>query len=163
MGQPCWLSFWPIRLTNQNDDSYSLIGLTNQIDHIRLTDQNGQSEDCELRMRYTCHWHLWNIAAVARMSSYTDDDPRATIKLLWKVDFMCWPLLWLQVDFMRGAAVSRGGKAIIALPSRTSKGRPRIVPFLQEVRVPLTLHPWWYGSAGTERSLIYVICMIWMI
>lgn len=36
-----------------------------------------------------------------------------------------------QMDFMRGAALSRGGKPIIALPSRTSKGKPRIVPFLQ--------------------------------
>ncbi|CAN5486525.1 acetyl-CoA hydrolase/transferase C-terminal domain-containing protein [soil metagenome] len=31
-----------------------------------------------------------------------------------------------QVDFMRGAALSRGGKPIIALPSRTSKGVSRI-------------------------------------
>jgi acyl-CoA hydrolase len=33
-----------------------------------------------------------------------------------------------QMDFMRGAALSEGGKAIIALPSRTSRGEPRIVP-----------------------------------
>eukprot|EP00904_Undaria_pinnatifida_P005165 jgi/Undpi1/1779/HiC_scaffold_12.g05166.m1 len=37
-----------------------------------------------------------------------------------------------QVDFMRGAAVSRGGKAIIAMPSRTSKGAPRIVTYIRE-------------------------------
>lgn len=37
-----------------------------------------------------------------------------------------------QMDFMRGAALSKGGKPIIALPSRTSKGKPRIVPFLQQ-------------------------------
>jgi 4-hydroxybutyrate CoA-transferase len=38
-----------------------------------------------------------------------------------------------QMDFMRGAALSRGGKPIIALPS-TAKGRTisRIVPFLRE-------------------------------
>lgn len=36
-----------------------------------------------------------------------------------------------QMDFMRGAALSEGGKAVIALPSRTSKGRPRIVPCIQ--------------------------------
>ena len=35
---------------------------------------------------------------------------------------------------MRGAAVSRGGKAIIAMPSRTSKGAPRIVTYIREVR-----------------------------
>lgn len=32
-----------------------------------------------------------------------------------------------QVDFIRGAALSEGGKAIIALTSRTKNGRPRIV------------------------------------
>jgi len=37
-----------------------------------------------------------------------------------------------QMDFMRGAALSEGGKPIIALPSRTAKGIPRIVPFLKE-------------------------------
>ncbi len=35
-----------------------------------------------------------------------------------------------QMDFMRGAALSNGGKPIIAIPSRTSKGVPRIVPAL---------------------------------
>ncbi len=37
-----------------------------------------------------------------------------------------------QMDFMRGAAISEGGKPIIALNSRTAKGIPRIVPFLKE-------------------------------
>ncbi len=32
-----------------------------------------------------------------------------------------------QMDFIRGATLSQGGKAIIALPSTTSKGRSRIV------------------------------------
>jgi acyl-CoA hydrolase len=36
-----------------------------------------------------------------------------------------------QMDFMRGAALSEGGKPIIALPSRTGKNVPRIVPFLK--------------------------------
>lgn len=36
-----------------------------------------------------------------------------------------------QMDFMRGAALSEGGKPIIALSSRTSKGVNRIVPFLK--------------------------------
>lgn len=36
-----------------------------------------------------------------------------------------------QIDFMRGAALSPGGRPIIALPSRTSKGRPRIASVLQ--------------------------------
>lgn len=35
-----------------------------------------------------------------------------------------------QMDFMRGAALSDGGKPIIALTSRTAKGIPRIVPLL---------------------------------
>jgi len=36
-----------------------------------------------------------------------------------------------QMDFMRGASLSEGGKPIIALPSVTSKGASRIVPFLK--------------------------------
>ncbi len=35
-----------------------------------------------------------------------------------------------QMDFIRGASLSEGGKAIIALPSTTNKGITRIVPFL---------------------------------
>ncbi|WP_415063197.1 acetyl-CoA hydrolase/transferase family protein [Bdellovibrio sp.] len=37
-----------------------------------------------------------------------------------------------QMDFMRGAALSKGGKPIIALPSTTSKGQSKITPFLKE-------------------------------
>jgi acyl-CoA hydrolase len=37
-----------------------------------------------------------------------------------------------QMDFMRGAALSEGGKPIIAITSRTNKGTSRIVPFLQK-------------------------------
>lgn len=37
-----------------------------------------------------------------------------------------------QMDFVRGASLSEGGKAIIALPSITKSGASRIVPFLKE-------------------------------
>ena len=37
-----------------------------------------------------------------------------------------------QMDFIRGASLSEGGKAMIALPSVTRKGASRIVPFLKE-------------------------------
>lgn len=37
-----------------------------------------------------------------------------------------------QMDFIRGASLSEGGLPIIALPSVTSKGASRIVPFLKE-------------------------------
>jgi acyl-CoA hydrolase len=37
-----------------------------------------------------------------------------------------------QMDFIRGAALSPGGKAIIALPSITKKGESRIVPYLKQ-------------------------------
>lgn len=37
-----------------------------------------------------------------------------------------------QMDFIRGASLSEGGKPIIALPSTTRKGISRIVPFLKE-------------------------------
>lgn len=36
-----------------------------------------------------------------------------------------------QLDFIRGAALSKGGKSIIALPSRTRKGVSKIVPILE--------------------------------
>ncbi|WP_348822697.1 acetyl-CoA hydrolase/transferase family protein [Flavobacterium aestuarii] len=37
-----------------------------------------------------------------------------------------------QMDFIRGASLSDGGKAIIALPSMTKNGQSRIVPFLKQ-------------------------------
>ncbi len=37
-----------------------------------------------------------------------------------------------QMDFIRGASLSEGGKAIIAMPSTTKKGISRIVPFLNQ-------------------------------
>ena len=37
-----------------------------------------------------------------------------------------------QMDFIRGASLSDGGKPIIALSSQTYKGISRIVPFLKE-------------------------------
>lgn len=36
-----------------------------------------------------------------------------------------------QMDFLRGAALSEGGKPIIAIPSQTTKGESKIVPFLK--------------------------------
>lgn len=36
-----------------------------------------------------------------------------------------------QMDFIRGASLSEGGKPIIALPSTTSKGKSKIVPHLK--------------------------------
>ena len=37
-----------------------------------------------------------------------------------------------QMDFIRGASLSEGGKALIAMPSVTNKGFLKIVPFLKE-------------------------------
>jgi acyl-CoA hydrolase len=37
-----------------------------------------------------------------------------------------------QIDFMRGAALSENGKPIIAMPSTTSNGDSKIVPFLKQ-------------------------------
>ena len=37
-----------------------------------------------------------------------------------------------QMDFIRGASLSEDGKPIIAMPSTTSRGASRIVPFLKE-------------------------------
>jgi acyl-CoA hydrolase len=36
-----------------------------------------------------------------------------------------------QMDFIRGAALSEGGKPIIALPSTTTKGESRVVSYLK--------------------------------
>src|SRR5450755_4699807 len=36
-----------------------------------------------------------------------------------------------QMDFMRGASLSEGGKPIIAIPSTTVQGESKIVPFLK--------------------------------
>jgi len=37
-----------------------------------------------------------------------------------------------QMDFIRGASLSEGGKPIIALPSQTARGVSKIVPFLKQ-------------------------------
>ncbi len=37
-----------------------------------------------------------------------------------------------QMDFIRGASLSEGGKPIIALPSTTNKGESKIVPWLKQ-------------------------------
>ena len=37
-----------------------------------------------------------------------------------------------QMDFIRGASLSKGGKPIIALPSSTRRGESRLVPFLKQ-------------------------------
>ncbi|TVQ68097.1 MAG: acetyl-CoA hydrolase/transferase family protein [Balneolaceae bacterium] len=37
-----------------------------------------------------------------------------------------------QMDFIRGASLSDGGKPVIAIPSQTRKGQSRIVPFLKQ-------------------------------
>jgi acyl-CoA hydrolase len=37
-----------------------------------------------------------------------------------------------QMDFIRGASLSEGGKPIIALPSQTAKGVSKLVPVLKE-------------------------------
>ena len=51
------------------------------------------------------------------------------------------------MDFMRGAALSEGGKPIMAISSRTKKGIPRIVPYLKQ-------------GAGvvTTRGHIHYVC-----
>lgn len=46
-----------------------------------------------------------------------------------------------QLDFVRGAKMSKGGKAVIALASRTNKGKPKIVPVLQSGAGVVTPRP----------------------
>jgi acyl-CoA hydrolase len=52
-----------------------------------------------------------------------------------------------QMDFIRGASLSEGGKAIIALPSTTSKGESRIVSLLKEGA----------GVVTTRANIHYVV------
>ncbi len=63
-----------------------------------------------------------------------------------------------QMDFIRGAALSEGGKPIIALPSVTSKGLSRIVPVLKEGAGVVTTrgHIHW---VVTENGLINLFGM----
>jgi len=52
-----------------------------------------------------------------------------------------------QMDFIRGASLSDGGRAIIALPSQTNKGVSRIVPFLKQ-------------GAGIVTTRAHVHCVV---
>ena len=65
-----------------------------------------------------------------------------------------------QLDFVKGAKMSEGGKSITAFPSRTKKGQSKIVPILDEgagVVTPRADAQWIvteYGAVNIEgRSL----------
>lgn len=69
-----------------------------------------------------------------------------------------------QMDFIRGASLSAGGKPIIALPSTTRRGETRIVPYLKQgagvvttrahVHYVVTEHgvAWLYGKTLRQRA-----------
>lgn len=65
-----------------------------------------------------------------------------------------------QMDFIRGASLSKGGKPIIALPSTTKKGFSRIVPYLKQGAGVVTTraHIHWvvteYGSVNLYGKTI---------
>ena len=73
-----------------------------------------------------------------------------------------------QLDFVRGAKMSKGGKAVIALASRTNKGKPKIVPMLQPGAGVVTPRPdvQWvvtehgavnlYGKSLQERAKLLI-------
>ena len=91
-----------------------------------------------------------NPAVVMKQASYTNDtsvirrNPKVTaINSAIEIDLtgqICADTIGIlqysgvggQMDFVRGASLSEGGKPIIALPSVTSKGVGKIVPFLKE-------------------------------
>lgn len=52
-----------------------------------------------------------------------------------------------QMDFIRGASLSEGGKPIIALPSTTSRGESKIAPFLKQAA----------GVVTTRAHVHYVV------
>ena len=55
-----------------------------------------------------------------------------------------------QMDFIRGASLSQGGKPIIAMPSVTGKGASKIVPFLKEG-----------ASVTTTRAHVHYVVTEW--
>jgi len=55
-----------------------------------------------------------------------------------------------QMDFIRGASLSEGGKPIIAMPSITGKGKSKLVPFLQEG-----------ASVTTTRAHVHYVVTEW--
>lgn len=55
-----------------------------------------------------------------------------------------------QMDFIRGASLSEGGKPIIAMPSITGKGVSKIVPFLKEG-----------ASVTTTRAHVHYVVTEW--
>lgn len=55
-----------------------------------------------------------------------------------------------QHDFLRGAALCPDGRAILALPSTTSKGESRIVPFLKPG-----------GGVVTTRAHVHYVVTEW--
>lgn len=65
-----------------------------------------------------------------------------------------------QMDFMRGAAMSDGGKPIISISSITSKGESKIVPFIKEgggiVSTRAHVH-----YIVTEFGIAYLFGKIW--
>ena len=73
-----------------------------------------------------------------------------------------------QMDFMRGAALSPGGKAIIAIGSVTPKGKSKIVPICQpgsgvvttrsHVQYVVTEYGWakLYGKSFRERAKMLI-------
>ncbi len=59
-----------------------------------------------------------------------------------------------EADFMRGAALSQGGKAIVALTSTTKDGKSRIVPFLEHG--PIALRDIDVHYVVTEYGIAYL-------
>ena len=66
-----------------------------------------------------------------------------------------------QVDFIRGAALSEGGKPIIALSSTTKNGESKIVPFLKKGAGVVTTRAdvYWvvteYGSVNLHGKTLF--------
>ncbi len=60
-----------------------------------------------------------------------------------------------QIDFVRGASLSKGGKAIIAMPSTTKKGLSRIAPVLMPGAGVVTTraHMHWYVTEYGKVNL----------
>ncbi|MCB1342865.1 MAG: hypothetical protein KDK24_17715 [Pseudooceanicola sp.] len=84
-------------------------------------------------IRLAGHEHTHALAVLARLSRFTAINSALEVDLTGQVGAEVVAGRYLgaiggQVDFVRGAMASPGGRSIIALPSVTARGESRIVP-----------------------------------
>ncbi len=92
-----------------------------------------------LELRPVSYTH--STAVIARLDRFTSVNTALEVDLLGQVNTEYASDRYVgavggAVDFLRGAARSHGGLTVVALPSATGSGRPRIVPRVRHVTAP---------------------------